>query len=177
MQASSQENACERPTIATRRGDSGETSLIGPERFAKDDLRIEVSGELDELQAAIALVLADEHTLPDALLAILVRIHRELSEVMAEVAGVPGRITAAHLAHLDADVRRLEASLPPLRGFITFCDDVSAARLNVCRALSRRVERRVVTLHRAQHCVSGEILAYLNRVSDLLFLLARRAMT
>ncbi|MGL4943366.1 MAG: cob(I)yrinic acid a,c-diamide adenosyltransferase [Thermoguttaceae bacterium] len=164
---------CEHPSISTRRGDSGETSLIGPARFAKDDLRIEVGGELDELQAAITLVLAETQGQCDDA-ATLQRVLAELSEIMAEIAGVPGRLTSAHVSGLNSDVRRLEASLPPLAGFVTFCGDVRAARLNVCRTIARRVERRVVSLHRAQHNVSHEVLAYLNRLSDLLFLLARR---
>lgn len=169
--------------IYTRTGDSGETGLVGGSRVPKDGARIEAVGAVDELNAHLGAARA---SLDDGELdALLARVQNELFDLGAELAtppsrparGVrsqPPRVTAELVAALEADVDRLEADLQPLRQFILPGGTLGASALHVARAVCRRAERRVVTLARVEQ-TSTEAVRYLNRLSDLLFVMARTA--
>ena len=163
--------------IYTRTGDAGETSLFGGTRVKKDDPRVDAYGDVDELNAWLGLARSSlgDRELDDA----LVRIQRDLFAVGAQLAD-PGdklaaRVTKAVVA--DADVERLEQlidrheeELSPLRRFILAGGTPAGASLHVARAVCRRAERRIVSL---QPPVDPTIVRYVNRLSDLLFVLAR----
>ena len=163
--------------IYTKTGDGGDTSLFGGTRVRKDDARVEAYGDVDELNACIGLALAGK---PDAaVVEPLLRIQRDLFAVGAQLAD-PGEHIAARVskaAVTDADVERLEglidrfeAELPPLRRFILAGGSPQAGALHVARAVCRRAERRIVALAPA---VDPVVIRYVNRLSDLLFVLAR----
>jgi cob(I)alamin adenosyltransferase len=163
--------------LYTRTGDAGETSLFDGTRVKKDDARIEAYGEVDELNACIGLARAfDANGTFDAVLG---QIQRDLFALGAQLAD-PGerlapRVTKAILA--DADLTRverlidqLEAEVPPLRRFILAGGTPAGAAIHVARTVCRRAERRMVGLDPA---VDAVLLRYVNRLSDLLFVLAR----
>ena len=161
------------PKIYTRTGDRGETGLFGGSRVPKDDPRVEAYGALDEANSALGLVAA--HL--DADLAAVVRaIQRTLFDIGAELATPePSRvpaISAEAVASLEALIDGWEGDLTPLRTFVLPGGSREAALCHLARALVRRAERRTVTLAR-QAPVNPEILRYLNRLSDCLFVLAR----
>jgi cob(I)alamin adenosyltransferase len=163
--------------IYTRTGDAGETSLFDGTRVKKDDPRVDAYGDVDELNAWLGLARASlaESDLDEA----LVQIQRDLFAVGAQLAD-PGdklatRVTKAFVT--DADIERLEQlidrhedELSPLRKFILAGGAPAGAALHVARAVCRRAERRIVSL---QPPVDLTIVRYVNRLSDLLFVLAR----
>ena len=163
--------------IYTRTGDTGQTSLFDGTRVEKDDARVDAYGEVDELNACLGLARASG---ADAEIeAELVRLQRDLFALGAQLAD-PGeklaaRVTKAVLgdddvARLEQAIDRFEAELPPIRRFILAGGSPAGAALHVARAVCRRAERRMVALEPA---VDGVLLRYINRVSDLLFVLAR----
>ena len=163
--------------IYTKLGDGGETHLGDMSRVAKTDPRIEAYGEVDELGAhlGVALTLAD---IPQRTAEWLRRIQNDLFDVGADLA-VPASDTRERLRLLPEQVAWLEqrcdevnAELEPLRSFVLSGGTPAAAWLHVCRTVCRRSERRVVALGEG---ASPETLRYLNRLSDLLFILARDA--
>lgn len=168
--------------IYTRKGDQGSTALFAGGRVAKDDLRVEAYGTVDEANAAIGLAAAAGGEHPE-MVAKLRRIQQELFDAGADLAdprAVPGStvrppmITAQHVERLEQDIDETEAQLEPLRQFILPGGTELAARLHLARTVVRRAERRVVTAA-AAHAVNPEVVRYLNRLSDLLFVLARLA--
>ena len=163
--------------IYTRGGDAGETSLGDGSRVSKLDGRIEAFGAVDELNAALGLVLAGE--LPDELRGVIARVQNELFDLGADLsvpAGVEGRLRVEQsmVDRLERDCDRLNAALPELRSFVLPGGTEAAARLHVARTLCRRAERDVLRAA-AQHEVGPLVAVYLNRLSDLLFVLARGA--
>jgi len=164
--------------IYTKTGDAGETGLFGGPRVAKDDQRIEAYGTVDELNAVIGMVRAA--TPPAIIDEVLGRVQHELFVVGAELAtpqpkqkGVPV-ISDAHIAAAERDIDRLEERLPPLKEFILPGGTSVAAQIHLARAVCRRAERRVVTFAASTpESVTPALLAYLNRLGDLLFVLAR----
>ncbi len=165
--------------IYTRTGDTGETSLFGGTRVAKDNPRVAAYGEVDELNAYLGVVRAKNGDA--ALDAELVRLQRDLFALGAQLADpnaqVATRVTKAGLG--DHDVLRLEqlidtleAELPPLTHFILAGGCEAGAGLHVARAVCRRAERAMVALEPA---VDNVLLKYINRLSDLLFVMARAA--
>lgn len=162
--------------IYTRMGDSGQTSLLGGVRVRKDDLRIEAYGTVDELNAVIGLVRSEE--LPKEIDALLANIQNELFELGAELATPESsahrqqRINDRHAADMEEAIDQWEVVLKPLRQFILPGGTPAAAGLHLARTVCRRAERHVVTL-RETSPVSEAVLVYLNRLSDLLFVLAR----
>ena len=166
--------------IYTRSGDQGETSLLGGPRVAKDVLRIETCGTVDELNCVLGLARA--HGVSARVDQSLDRVQNELFSIGTELASpdpvVRGTCTIGpqHVAHLEADIDGYQAALPPLDQFILPGGTLAAATLHIARAVGRRAERRLVALARqGDQEVSSSLLAYLNRLSDLLFVLARAA--
>ena len=167
--------------IYTRTGDEGETGLFGGGRVPKDDPRVAAYGDVDELNSAIGIARAAEPPLEDALLE---GIQRDLFSIGGHLATpdpekVARALERAHLsegrvAELEAAIDAADAELPPLRAFVLPGGTPKAAALHLARTICRRAERRVVTLSR-QAEVPADFLIYLNRLSDLLFTLARLA--
>lgn len=156
--------------ISTRTGDDGTTGLGDGRRVPKDDPRIEVLGDLDELNCILGVVRSFRTALE---LPELELIQQTLFELGAEIA-VPGasRIQATHITTLDETLERHNASLPPLKEFLLPGGTSASAHCHLARAVCRRLERELVRLSR-QSTVRGECLAYINRLSDVLFVLAR----
>ena len=165
--------------IYTRAGDGGETSLGDGRRVPKTDLRIEAYGTVDELNSFLGLVLAGE--VSDEFRAWLEQIQNDLFDLGADLS-VPLederrerlRVTTAQVERLEELCDLVNERLEPLRSFVLPGGTEAAARLHVARAVCRRAERRAAALDRAQGA-NPVALAYLNRLSDLLFILARAA--
>lgn len=165
--------------IATGTGDEGETSLFGGQRVSKGHPAVEAYGTVDELNAVLGLVLAATEDEADG--ERLERRQRELFAIGAELA-TPGdsdtRIDEARVERLETRIDALEDELPELQTFVLPTGSERAARLHQARAVCRRAERRTVALHESEAGpVRRTVRVYLNRLSDLLFLEARRAAT
>ncbi|MDG2049745.1 MAG: cob(I)yrinic acid a,c-diamide adenosyltransferase [Myxococcota bacterium] len=164
--------------IYTRRGDGGDTDLAGGTRISKDALRVEAYGAVDELNAFVGLAIVD---CDSKWFPVLEAVQRTLFEVGAGLA-TPPSATQASLSSEGAsevDVESIEAAideadndLPPLRAFVLPGGCRGAAAFHAARTVCRRAERRVVALDRVEH-LNDSTLHYLNRLSDLLFVLAR----
>ena len=168
--------------IYTRTGDRGDTGLFGGGRVAKDDPRVEAYGDVDELNAALGLAGAIE--LMPRVDEVLVPLQRDLFAIGALLATpdrdkmheqlAKARVDEARVAELEAAIDAGEAELEPLRAFILPGGTPKAAALHVARTVCRRAERRVVALaHEVE--IPALVVMYLNRLSDLLFVLARVA--
>jgi len=163
--------------IYTKTGDGGETGLPGGGRVPKDAAVTEVCGSVDELNTVLGLARAVR--VPDDVDLLLDRIQNKLFDLGAEVArqgaasSAGDRIDAADVRTLEDAIDRFEQELPPLRNFILPGGTTAAAHLHFARAVCRRAERRLVGLLRDCPALSPEILVYMNRLSDLLFVLAR----
>lgn len=157
--------------ITTRTGDDGSTGLAGNIRLSKDAPRIAAMGEVDELNSQIGLLITEN--LPGQVAELLTRIQHHLFDLGAELA-MPEHagITEAKLATLDEAVAHYNAALPPLKEFILPGGSRAAALCHICRAVCRRAERRIVTLNQSESRSTLQV-PYLNRLSDLLFILAR----
>ncbi len=171
--------------IYTRTGDGGETHLAGGQRIAKDDLRIDCYGTVDELNAFIgaARVIAGEQTGHTeqfrAFAAILKRVQHELFNLGSILATLPEdvhpkqpRITEAEIKQLETEIDKANEQLQPLRSFVLPGGSGLEAQLHICRTVCRRAERLAVRLAREQD-VPGEAVRYLNRLSDALFVWSR----
>jgi cob(I)alamin adenosyltransferase len=158
--------------IVTRTGDDGTTGLGDGSRLPKDSARIEAIGTVDELNSIIGL-LRSAPGLPQEASTLLLRIQHDLFDLGGELA-VPGYsvLTEAHVEALESAVEHINDQLPPLKEFILPGGSEAAARCHVARTVARRAERRCWALSRAQD-TRGVALVYLNRLSDLLFVLAR----
>jgi cob(I)alamin adenosyltransferase len=173
--------------IYTRKGDGGQTGIWGGVRLSKDDARMEAIGTVDELNAVVGLAAAAARDAgcfgdEDPVRGLLGSVQEDLLVIGTELMA-PGREgSGASLPRLSgADVTRLETAiddltgtLPELRNFIVPGGTETAARLHAARTVCRRAERRVTTLRREED-VSQEVCSYLNRLADLLFVLARDA--
>jgi cob(I)alamin adenosyltransferase len=164
--------------IYTRTGDSGSTGLFGGPRVSKNDDRIEAYGTVDELNAAIGV--ARSTGLSPQLDSQLDRVQHELFSIGAELATPdPDQhqtrlISDRHIKQLEAWIDEHEETLPELRNFILPAGDSGATALHLARAICRRAERRVVTLsQRPDGDISEELVVYLNRLSDFLFVISR----
>ena len=165
--------------LYTRTGDGGETSLFDGTRARKDDARVDAYGEVDELNAWLGFVRAS--LLDPALDQELVALQRDLFALGAQLADpadkLAPRVTKAvidddHILRLEQLIDTLEADLPPLRRFILAGGTTAGAALHVARTVCRRAERRIVSLDPP---IDPVLLRYVNRLSDLLFVLARAA--
>ncbi|MFQ5547112.1 MAG: cob(I)yrinic acid a,c-diamide adenosyltransferase [Woeseia sp.] len=158
--------------IYTRTGDDGTTGLGDGSRVQKDSERVEAYGTVDEANSAIGVILAVE-SLPEPVRDCLTEIQHDLFELGGELC-LPGHsaIKKACIDRLEANLDRFNAELPPLREFILPDGGRAAAACHVARATVRRAERRVASLRRVDK-IRNEALQYLNRLSDLLFVIAR----
>lgn len=164
--------------IYTKTGDAGETSLFDNTRVSKADPRVDAYGEVDELNACLGAARAAG--LDAELSALLEEIQRELFAIGARLADPSRRIAArvtkadvvdTQVARLEGAIDRLEGELPPLRRFILPGGAVPGSLLHLARTVCRRAERRVIALS----AVDPILVIYLNRLSDLLFVMARAA--
>ena len=174
--------------VYTRGGDKGETSLVGGQRIAKDSIRIESYGTVDELNAVLGLARVanrDPHGGAPAererLDAVLYRLQNELFNLGSDLATLPGDrhpkqpvVEPRHVAFLEATIDELNAGLPELTSFVLPGGGLVAAHLHQARTVCRRAERLVTTLGRHE-AIGDQCLVYLNRLSDLLFVLSRWA--
>jgi cob(I)alamin adenosyltransferase len=158
--------------IYTRTGDDGTTGLGDGSRTPKDSVRVEAYGTVDELNSAVGVLLAVPNV-PQPVAERLTEVQHELFDLGGELC-IPGHhvITAEHVARLEKSLDAFNDALPPLKEFILPAGGPAAAACHLARAIARRAERRVCTLARAE-TVSPEVAKYLNRLSDLLFVLAR----
>ncbi len=168
--------------IYTKTGDKGETSLLGGDRVRKDAIRVVAYGDVDETNAAIGVVLATEpldlerpllELIQGDLLAIGGRLASPAPELVAKTLR-KAVIPSGRIEELEAAIDRMDAELEPLHAFILPGGCPKGAHLHLARTVCRRAERSVVTLQR-ESSVDPDILRYLNRLSDLLFMLARLA--
>ena len=164
--------------IYTKTGDAGETGLFGGPRVSKDAPRIEAYGSVDELNAVLGL--ARTEPLPAEIGAMLTRVQNELFDLGAELATPdPAKhgmqiIGPKHIAWQEAAIDRFEAELAPLKQFILPGGTKGSSLLHLARCVCRRAERQIVTLAQLEP-LSANLLIYINRLSDLLFVAARLA--
>jgi cob(I)alamin adenosyltransferase len=158
--------------IYTRTGDDGSTGLGDGSRVAKDDARVEAYGTVDEANSTIGVVLAVPG-LPERVRGCLVEVQHDLFDLGGELC-IPGHrmVTAARIDALEAVLDEFNEALPPLKDFILPGGGPAAAACHVARTVVRRAERRVWSLA-AVADVAPEVPRYLNRLSDLLFVIAR----
>jgi len=161
--------------IYTKTGDAGETGLFGGGRVPKDDPRVQAYGDVDELNAALGF--AAGLAPADFELTAVHSIQRDLFSIGAELATpnpakIRAAVTADQVSALEQVIDKYEATLPPLKNFILPGGTPKAAAFHLARTTCRRAERAVVTLSREQQ-INSVIIHYLNRLSDLLFVLAR----
>jgi cob(I)alamin adenosyltransferase len=172
-------------SIVTRGGDSGETSLLYGGRVPKDDLHTEAYGALDEAVSALGLARASLAGVDQDFATRILALQRELFTAGAELATGRGErhllekhfavVTAAMVDALETEVHALEAEVPLPKAFVIPGGTLPAAALDMARTFVRRAERRAVALRRSGELENAEVVRYLNRCSDLLFMLARRA--
>lgn len=163
--------------VYTRTGDNGTTSLVGGKRIAKDDMRLEAYGTIDELNSWIGLIESSNHITEedhDTLTEIMNRLF-DIGSILAtekesawQALPLPSSATAA----IETEIDRLESSLPRHNRFILPGGHADAARANIARTVARRAERRIITLASSES-IDPEIIRYINRLSDYLFVLSR----
>ncbi|MFA7097321.1 MAG: cob(I)yrinic acid a,c-diamide adenosyltransferase [Gammaproteobacteria bacterium] len=155
----------------TRTGDKGTTGLGDGNRVDKDHPRVEAFGDVDELNSVIGMALTEE--LPAVVREALVHIQHDLFDLGGELS-VPGRTTFSEkpVARIEALIERMNAELPYLQEFILPGGQRAAAFCHLARAVCRRAERRAVSLARTER-INAHAIQYLNRLSDLLFVMAR----
>ncbi|MGE6782429.1 cob(I)yrinic acid a,c-diamide adenosyltransferase [Ensifer adhaerens] len=170
--------------IYTRTGDNGTTGLVAGPRRLKSDLRVDAYGAVDETNAFVGL--ARQHTAGNADLdGALMRIQNDLFDLGADLATPddgeppqyePLRVVAAQVTWLETEIDRLNAELDPLRSFVLPAGSPASAALHVARTVARRAERQMVALANVEgEIVSKDAIAYINRLSDFLFVAARFA--
>ncbi len=176
--------------VATGRGDDGTTGLLYGGRVAKDDLAVEAYGTVDETVAALGIARVELGAAPPSdtvteLGVLILRMQRELFVAGAELAANPQatdrlqdgvtRVSEAMLVHAEADLATWESRIVMPREFVVPGETRASAALEVARATTRRAERRVIALQHAGHATGVWLVPWLNRVADLLWVLARAA--
>lgn len=157
--------------IYTRTGDRGDTGLGDGSRVAKDSARVEAYGTVDELNSVLGILLAQD--LPETVNICLTRIQHELFDLGSELC-MPGYTAVSELMveRLEQELDAFNADLPPLKEFILPGGGAAAAHCHLARTVCRRAERRCVTLQ-GEESINPPVVSYLNRLSDLLFVVAR----
>lgn len=157
--------------IVTRTGDAGTTGLADNTRVAKTDARVAALGDVDELNSQLGVLLA--HELPTPIRSALTRVQHELFNLGGEIS-LPGSraVNDEHVAALEASVETLNEPLPPLKEFVLPGGNAPAAAAHLTRAICRRAERALWTLHETAP-LNPNAMRYLNRLSDLLFVCGR----
>jgi cob(I)alamin adenosyltransferase len=165
--------------LYTKTGDSGETSLFGGKRVAKDNIRIQACGTVDELNSVLGLAIAELKS--EEVKKIIVHIQNDLFETGSDLASPLeninsshhiSRITENHSIQIEKIIDDFDAKLSPLTNFILPGGIKGAAYLHLARTVCRRAEREIITLSKDEK-INSQIMIYLNRLSDLLFVLAR----
>ena len=163
--------------LYTRTGDDGSTSLVGGARAQKDSLRLEAYGTVDELNSWLGLIAASTAILPERR-ELLHEIQNRLFDIGAILATEPASswqpapIPDDAIVQIENAIDQIDASLPPLRQFIIPGGHPAAAKTHITRTVARRAERRIISLNR-EEAVQPNVIKYINRLSDLLFALAR----
>ena len=172
--------------IHTKAGDGGDTRLVGGQKVRKDALRIEAYGTIDEVSACLglartALMSPAAPDGADALAAVLARIQNELFNLGSDLATLPADrhpqqplVEARHVTALERDIDAWNESLPELRSFVLPGGGIVAAYLHLARTVCRRAERLIVRLRDAEP-IGDQVLPYVNRLSDALFVMSRHA--
>lgn len=157
--------------ITTRTGDNGTTGLGDGSRIEKDSIRIHALGEVDELNSHIGLLLCED--VPDVLREELISIQHDLFDLGGELC-IPGYtlITETHVIRLDSMLEKYNADLPPLKDFILPAGSRATVIAHIARTVCRRAERTMISLGKSE-TVNEYPRQYMNRLSDLLFVLAR----
>lgn len=163
--------------IYTLTGDAGTTSLVGGKRVSKDNIRVEAYGTLDELNAYLGLLAHNSKLDQEHMPAVIRCIQNKLFNIGAYLAddrhtATLHGLTTADVEMLEQHIDEWDATLPPMQGFILPGGSRLSAMCDVCRTLTRRAERRIVTLAH-QSMVDAIVLQYLNRLSDFFFVFAR----
>jgi len=158
--------------IYTKTGDDGTTGLGDGSRIGKDSLRVEAYGAVDEANSALGLVLCNS-SVPDDIRQYLTDVQHDLFELGGELC-IPGHaaVQNSFVARLERNLDQLNEDLPPLKDFVLPGGGQAAAACHLARTITRRAERRVISLSAAEP-VRAETVRYLNRLSDLLFVVAR----
>lgn len=158
--------------IYTKTGDQGDTGLYTGERVAKDSLRVEAYGTIDETDSALGMARA--FAVNNEVKTVIYELQKLLWGLMADIASIDQapRITNEQVARLEALIDEFDSTLPPLTSFLIPGDTPGAAALDMARTVTRRAERQLWRLSRAE-AMAGEGLVFLNRLSDLCFVLAR----
>jgi cob(I)alamin adenosyltransferase len=167
-------------SIYTRTGDRGQTGLLSGRRVEKDDARVAAYGELDELSAVLGLARA--HGLQAPIAQLVARVQEELFTLGSQLAAVEAaaanpaipRVRPEWVTALEREIDTADTELPALRSFVLAGGSLAGAFLHLARTVCRRAERSIVTLARSEG-VDPQLLAYVNRLSDWLFTLARLA--
>jgi cob(I)alamin adenosyltransferase len=165
------------PRLYTRSGDRGTTALNGGARVGKESARTRAYGTYDELGAFLGWAASLLPANLSAVRSVVVRLQHELFVAQTEIATAPGgpgpkyRIEPRHVRRLETEIDRFDARHPPTKGFVIPGGSAGAAALHICRTVARRAERQLLELHREEPA-SPELLAWANRLSDLLFALS-----
>ena len=167
--------------VYTRRGDGGQTSLVGGQRVSKDCVRIEAYGTVDELSAQLGMLAVLLRTDEPELYGQVIRVQNTLFNVCSNLATdlsktepfASGRLPEGEVQWLEQQIDDIMHSLPEAQGFILSGGTQAAAQAHICRTVCRRAERRIVTLA-AETEVDDEVRQYVNRLSDYLFVLAKK---
>jgi cob(I)alamin adenosyltransferase len=159
--------------LYTRKGDSGATSLFSGRRTEKFDPRVAAVGDLDELSASVGLARLAYPPANDLLRSVQRGLYTISAVLSAENRPIKTNLSETEVAALEAEIDRISAALPELREFIFPGEDESSCRLHLARAVARRAERSIAGL--VEPAAPKIVLSYLNRLSDLLFTLARQA--
>lgn len=165
--------------IYTKTGDDGTTGLVGGTRVKKFDARLEAYGTIDELNAAVGVIRS--YDIPDTISSVLIEIQNRLFNIGSRLASDKKgdkiteklSITEAHIAFLEKAIDEIEKDLPKLRQFILPGGDLASAYCHVARTVCRRAERRILAFADSG-TIQPEIVKYINRLSDFLFVLARK---
>ncbi|NDV57512.1 cob(I)yrinic acid a,c-diamide adenosyltransferase [Bacteroides sp. 519] len=165
--------------VYTKSGDKGKTSLIGGTRVSKTHVRLEAYGTVDELNAHLGLLithLKEEHDrkfllkVQNLLFVVGSNLATDQEKTSLKSASI---ITEAHIQEVETEIDVIDHSLPPLQAFVIPGGSQGASVCHICRTVCRRTERRILSLAET-HTVSAEVIAYINRLSDYLFVLSRK---